>query len=351
MPDDSPLFDRLVWQDPVSGTPLEPMVTARTPSGVPICGALRIAGTNTGYPIVDCVVRATPELATKHREWLDVVGLQPPDGAKSAKKFQDAITVDSFGFQWGWNAQARTDADLLQRVSVKYDLDLRTIGGHKVLDAGAGAGDQSRYLLQHGAHVVSTDLSSAIDVVSAKLRHSRNWVGIQGDIMNLPLAPQQFDHVYCEGVIQHTADSAATVRELTRVTQLGGTIHAAHYIWVEPKSLMRRMKRAVTSRYHNFVRNRLSHMDRYKLLLLSGNLAAMAHVPLLGWFLRMAMLTPANTDMPDFRTTWTNTYDKWGGHAFQRYISPDEFWSYFQKTNALEPLKKEGGVVVARRVS
>jgi ubiquinone/menaquinone biosynthesis C-methylase UbiE len=348
MSEETPLFDRLTWQDPVSGKRLEPVITARTPSGVPICGALRVEGTDTGYPIVDCVVRATPELAHQYADWLAVVGLRPVQAA--GPSFQDAITVDSFGFQWGWNAEARTDADLKQRVATKYDLNMDAIGGRFVLDAGAGAGDQSRYLLQHGARVVSADLSSAIEVVSRKLRHSRDWVGIQGDVMRLPLAPEQFDHVYCEGVIQHTADSAATVRELKRVARIGGTLHTAHYVWIEPKTMLRRLKRRFTAGLHNAIRNRLSRMERYKLLLFSGNLAALSHMPLLGWFLRKAALTPVNPDMPDLRTTWTNTYDKWGGHAYQRYVSPEEYWGYFQKAGDLEPLKREAGVIVARRV-
>lgn len=52
--------------------------------------------------------------------------------------------------------------------------------------------------------------------------------------------------------------------------------------------------------------------------------------------------------MPDFRTTWTNTYDYHGGHAFQRFITPDEFASYFAEAGVM--LEKQGaGVIVARR--
>src|SRR2546422_10314600 len=74
----SVLFDRLNWQDPITGVRLEPIITARTPAGVPICGAMHVAGTTYGYPIIDCVARLTPDLAVRYRDWLAPLGLQPP---------------------------------------------------------------------------------------------------------------------------------------------------------------------------------------------------------------------------------------------------------------------------------
>src|SRR4051812_39001868 len=196
MPADNILFDRICWRDPLSGLPLEPIVSARTPAGVPICGALRIAGTNSGYPIVDSVIRLTPESAERHSEWLTPLGLLPP--APSVREnvgFQDESTVSSFGFQWTWNSAMRSEADLRWRVARRFQLEPVEFAGKVVLDAGAGAGDQSRWLLQQGAQVVSIDLSSAIDVVAHKLRLEPCWVGVQGDITALPFTENQFDMV------------------------------------------------------------------------------------------------------------------------------------------------------------
>jgi ubiquinone/menaquinone biosynthesis C-methylase UbiE len=228
---------------------------------------------------------------------------------------------------------------LRMRVADRFGLSPGAFAGKVVLDAGAGAGDQSRYLSDHGAGVVSVDLSEAIDVVAAKMRLRRQWVGVQGDITRLPFAPNTFDIVYCEGVIQHTRDSAGTVGELVRVTVPGGTILATHYIREEAKSWPRRVKRKLTLGYYNLLRNRLSAMDRSKLLLVTGNLAALAYVPLLGRAIRATGTALYNSLMPDFRTTWTNTYDYYGGHSFQRFVSAEEFLSYFKQAQSvlLEP--------------
>jgi SAM-dependent methyltransferase len=341
----TPLFDRIVWRDPIGGAPLEPIVSARTPAGVPVCGALRVAGTSTGYPIVDCVVRLTPEAAHRHRHWLASLGLEPP----AAGDLQSESTVESFGWQWTWNSDMRTEDDLDMRVAGRFGVSPDDFRGCLTLDAGAGAGDQSAYLLRHGADVVSIDLSAAIDVVSRKLRMHSNWVGVQGDITALPFASDQFDVVYCEGVIQHTRDSVATVRELCRVVRPSGRVLACHYTRPVARGVLRRVVRKVRLGYYEFVRGRLSRMERFKLLFLCGVFAALAYVPLLGRFIRWSGTALHSDVMPDFKTTWTNTYDFYGTHAYQRVIAPEEFWSYFEKAGGVETIRRGAGWVVAAK--
>lgn len=341
----TPLFDRIAWRDPVSGRPLEPMVMARTPAGVPVCGALRIEGTSTGYPIVDCVARITPELAVRHRDWLAALGLEPP----AAGDLQPEATVESFGWQWTWNSEMRTDADLKMRVADRFGIAPDDFRGCVTLDAGAGAGDQSAYILRHGADVVSIDLSSAIDIVARKLRMNPNWVGVQGDITALPFAPGQFDVVYCEGVIQHTRDSVATVRELCRVVRPSGRVLACHYTQRAPSGLLRRMVRRVRMAQYEWLRRRLSSMEQFKLLFVCGVFAALAYLPLLGRFIRWSGLALYYDLMPEFKTTWTNTYDYYGKHAYQRLLVPEAFWSYFDGIADVNVIRRGDGWVVAER--
>jgi ubiquinone/menaquinone biosynthesis C-methylase UbiE len=344
----TPLFDLVAMRDPVGGAALEPLVSARTPAGVPLCGALRVADTGTGYPIVDSVARLTPELARKHAAWLVPFNLAPAGAAKEASHaFQVESTVDSFGWQWTWNSAMRTDADLRMRVAERFGLTPDSFDGLRVLDAGAGAGDQSRYLLDHGASVVSVDLSSAIDVVAAKLRMRPNWMGVQADITALPFQSSQFDVAYCEGVIQHTQDSAGTVRELARVTRKGGRILATHYVRVAPATFAHRVRRRLTSAYYGFLRRRLGALDRYTLLLATGNLAALTHVPLLGRLVTRSGTAVRYDLMPDFKTTWTNTFDYWGQHEFQRFATPDEFAGYFTALDDVDVTRRADGVVLA----
>jgi ubiquinone/menaquinone biosynthesis C-methylase UbiE len=255
--------------------------------------------------------------------------------------------VDSFGWQWTWNSAMRSERDLRMRVADRFHLSPGTFAGRRILDAGAGAGDQSRYLMDQGAAVVSVDLSSAIEVVAAKLRMRPGWVGVQGDITSLPFEASQFDMVYCEGVIQHTQDSAATVRELVRVAQPGGGILATHYVLLEPGTFAHRLRRTVTSRYYGFLRRRLGRLDRYRLLLVTGNLAALSYVPLLGRLLTRSGTALKYDLMPDFKSTWTNTFDYWGHHSFQRFLTPEHFFQSFESLGTVDLIVREAGVVMA----
>ncbi len=346
----SPLFDRINWQDPISGKPLEPIISARTPSGVPICGAMRIQGTETGYPIVDCIVRLSPELAVKYKDWLEIYSLTPPVAVEDNHSSQQTETVDSFGWQWTWNSMMRSDEDLKMRVSQKFKVDTTEFTGKVIIDAGAGAGDQSKYILSLGASVVSVDLSSAIEVVARKLRMNSNWVGVQADIAKLPFANEQFDMVYCEGVIQHTQDSVMTVRELFRTLKLGGKILAAHYTRDETKSTVAKIKGSIYKSYYDLIRKRLSQTERFKLLFITGLIAALNNVPLIGYFLRKSKTVLYYELMPDFKTTWTNTFDYYGNHTYQRFLTPEEFAAYFIEAGNMELVYFGKGNIVAKKV-
>jgi ubiquinone/menaquinone biosynthesis C-methylase UbiE len=241
----------------------------------------------------------------------------------------------------------RTDSDLRMRVADRFSLMPESFRGLRMLDAGAGAGDQSRYLTDHGASVVSVDLSSAIDVVAPKLRLRSNWMGVQADITALPFRSSQFDAVYCEGVIQHTRDSPGTVRELVRVTRNGGRVLATHYVRMPATTVAHKVRRRLTSSYYEFLRRRLGRLDRYSLLLATGNLAALSYVPLLGRALIRTGTALRYDLMPDFKTTWTNTFDYYGQHSFQRFATPEEFFGYFEQLGEVDLTLKETGIVVA----
>jgi hypothetical protein len=105
------LFDCIAWRDPVTGRRLEPRVTARTPAGVPICGALVVSGTSVAYPIVDCVARLTPELAQRYASWLEPMGLRPPAASDvSFQPDQRYIAAEEF-----WTYFARPGLNAVRR--------------------------------------------------------------------------------------------------------------------------------------------------------------------------------------------------------------------------------------------
>lgn len=339
----SSVFDSLIWRDPVSGAVLEPIVTARTPAGVPISGALKIAGSDIAYPIVDCVARLTPFLANRHQDWLLPLALRPPPLIGLAQAFQEEESVASFGFQWTWNSEMRSAKDLQWRVADRFRISATDFSSRLVLDAGAGAGDQSAWLIKQGALVVSVDLSSAIDVVAKKLRMNGSWFGVQGDITALPFSDEQFDYVYCEGVIQHTHNSETTVRELCRVVKREGRVLATHYD--KPSSALGKIRLS----WQLFLRKLAARLDRFKLLLVTGALSFLSYIPIVGALLRKSGTVIRYDLMTDFKTTWTNTFDAYGLHWYQRYITSGEFRNYFESVPNIKVLSCEENVLVALR--
>ena len=107
--------------------------------------------------------------------------------------------------------------------------------------------------------------------------------------------------------------------ELVRVSKANGLVLAAHYD--RPTRMLGRGKAAFMS----WVRSRLSRMERFSLLLTTGVLAATAHVPIFGKLVVKSGLAIRYPLMDSFKTTWTNTFDWYGNHHFQRYLSTTEF--------------------------
>lgn len=320
------LFESIKWKDPISDKPLTPHIECRDPYGNPYCGTMLIEGSDVGYPVLNGVLQGTPELAFHSGDWLRAYKARPPQIPEG----QNLGSVESFGFQWGWDNKPRTDADLLWRAASRFGLAPEWFKGKLVLDAGCGAGAQSAFFSDNGAAVVSVDLSEAINVAYKKLHTRKDWIGVRGDIARLPFQSQSFDFVYCEGVIQHTENSENTVRELARLVKPGGYVAATHYNL--PEKWHQRLRHALYAAR----RERLSKWDPYRLLAYTGILALTSELPVVGYLMKKSNFVVFNPRMPDFKSTWSCTYDAFGSHSFQRHVSPDEFLGYWDRAGKFE---------------
>jgi len=110
--------------------------------------------------------------------------------------------------------------------------------GKLVLEAGCGAGRFTEILLQKGAKLVSSDLSSAVEVNAENFPLSDNHLIIQADINDMPYADESFDVVICLGVIQHTPSPEKTIKDLYALVKKGGTLIIDHYTFTR-SNLMR----------------------------------------------------------------------------------------------------------------
>ena len=103
------------------------------------------------------------------------------------------------------------------------------LAGKLVLEAGCGAGRFTEVLLKKGAVLVSSDLSSAVEVNAENFPISDKHLVIQADINDMPFADESFDVVICIGVIQHTPDTEKTIEDLYKLVKKGGTLVIDHY--------------------------------------------------------------------------------------------------------------------------
>ncbi|MBI5059977.1 methyltransferase domain-containing protein [candidate division KSB1 bacterium] len=169
-------------------------------------GALTCVSCSQGYPISGFIPRFVPE----------------------------SNYADSFAFQR--MKHARLQMDKFNGTTIQRDTILhRTrwsaefLNGQTLLECGCGAGPDTQVLLDLGAHVTSVDISGGVDFCRDNNYPNERLNLIQASIMNLPLAPESYDIVYCHRVIQHTPDPAAAFREMVRYVKPGGTVFMHSY--------------------------------------------------------------------------------------------------------------------------
>src|SRR5438270_10102032 len=149
---------------------------------------------------------APAESVRAMRSWWDT---QAPDYYQEHGAF-----LGDADFVWGPENLREGAARLLGEVS-----------GRSVLEVGCGGAQCSRWLLGQGARPVGFDLSGG-QLAQARALNVRSGAVVplvQADAQRLPFADQSFD-LACSayGAIPFVADSAAVMREVTRVLRPGG---------------------------------------------------------------------------------------------------------------------------------
>lgn len=144
--------------------------------------------------------------------------------------------ADSFGMQWNLFDKTQLDSHSGHPISAERfwkatNWNAEEMRDRWVLDVGCGAGRFAEIALSTGAKVVALDYSSAVDACYANLRHHQNLHVVQGDIYNLPFAPESFHFVYSLGVLQHTPDVAKAFAALPHMLAGGGD-----FVWTFTKN-------------------------------------------------------------------------------------------------------------------
>lgn len=130
---------------------------------------------------------------------------------------------------------------MFDEVAARYDLtnDLLALGrtrywrtqvtravaalpGDRVLDLAAGTGTSSEPIARGGAFVVACDFS--LGMLEVGRRRNPRLSFVAGDGLALPFADESFDAVTISFGLRNVADRLAGLRELRRVTRLGGHV-------------------------------------------------------------------------------------------------------------------------------
>jgi len=137
-------------------------------------------------------------------------------------------TQASFGYEWthysDWRQSGETNfTDYFQ------GLDLASLEGCRVLDAGCGMGRHARHVAPFAQQVIAVDFSRAIDAAARNTADVGNVDCVQADLLALPLADGSFDFAYSLGVLHHLAETERALAGLVRKVRPGGRLRVYLY--------------------------------------------------------------------------------------------------------------------------
>jgi ubiquinone/menaquinone biosynthesis C-methylase UbiE len=150
----------------------------------------------------------------------------------------DVEAVTGFQYQWEKRRDGAFESATLYGKTANEEedqfyrflgIDAAATRGKVALDAGCGSG-RLVLMLARNMEVVGIDLTSSVMAIDQEARSSglESITLIRGDLLALPLQKSRFDYVWSGGVIHHTGDTRAALRNLAHVLKPGGVI----YVWV-----------------------------------------------------------------------------------------------------------------------
>lgn len=159
----------------------------------------------------------------------DVKAFSRVDGVYRVSSEENYST--NFGFQW--NKFDKTQIDRFtsglnqsrERFFAATSWDKEDLSDSNILEIGSGAGRFSHIVLQHTkANLYSVDYSNAVEANFRNNGHDSRLKLFQASIYELPFALNQFDKVFCFGVLQHTPDVRRSVQCLVNMVRPDGEL-------------------------------------------------------------------------------------------------------------------------------
>lgn len=146
----------------------------------------------------------------------------------------DESYVSAFGIQWLNHPETQLDSYTgsnitRNRMKRMFGPIYNQISGKTVLEAGCGAGRFTEILVEKKSLVTAVDLSRAVESNFKNNGEKQNLRIVKASIMDLPFDDEQFDIVFCPGVLQHTPNPKLTILHLFRQVKPGGWLIVDQY--------------------------------------------------------------------------------------------------------------------------
>ena len=246
---------------------------------------------------------------------------------ESDREQQDAVA--SFGDEWNRFNFADFRLNWLNHTVKNTFGSLDVFRGKVIVDAGAGSGMQTRWMMEAGAaKVIALELSHSVDGIMEKnLRGLAGLDVVQCSIDRPPIRDGAINGmVICHNVIQHTPSVEGTARALWRLVGLGGEFVFNCY----PKNDLGVIRKARLGVYY-VLRAILSRCPFWIRLKYAQIMSLVRFVPLLGYVCEKSNLM-VRGDVPKgprflercYKAGVLNTFDCYGAHAYQHLKTDDE---------------------------
>ena len=144
--------------------------------------------------------------------------------------------TESFGYQWNRFQKTQLDrwhnevSHSSERFWKETGWTKEELANKNVLEVGSGAGRFTRVLLEETqAYVYSVDYSNAVEANFKNNGPNERLKLFQASIYELPFEINEFDYVFCLGVLQHTPEFKKSVESLAAMLKPRGKLAIDFY--------------------------------------------------------------------------------------------------------------------------
>ena len=155
-------------------------------------------------------------------------------GAYRVVSSEDNYT-SNFGFQWNKFAETQIDKSTKLEISKKRFFaetgwDKEDISNQNILEVGCGAGRFTQIVLDFTkANLYSIDFSNAVEANFNNNGPNERLSLFKASIYEMPFVKEQFDKVFCLGVLQHTPNVEKSLKAMIDMVRPGGELVVDFY--------------------------------------------------------------------------------------------------------------------------